>query len=74
MKNNTLSLIAVALAGTALLPLASAALSGTSAPTAVDVAGEKLDSGLGELPHYREWKDKTGKDPMGRAMQLAQKQ
>jgi hypothetical protein len=27
-------------------------------------AGQKIDSGLGELPHYRHWADPTGKDPM----------
>jgi hypothetical protein len=28
------------------------------------VAGQKLDSGLGELPHYRFWTDKSGKSPV----------
>ncbi len=28
----------------------------------VQVAGEKLDSGLGDLPHYRDWADKSGKN------------
>jgi hypothetical protein len=27
-------------------------------------AGQKLDSGLGDLPHYRHWTDPTGKAPM----------
>jgi hypothetical protein len=27
-------------------------------------AGQKLDSGLGELPHYRDWADPTGKAPV----------
>ncbi len=27
------------------------------------VAGQKLDSGLGDLPHYRFWTDKSGKKP-----------
>lgn len=31
------------------------------ANTSHRVAGEKLDSGLGELPHYREWADNTGR-------------
>ena len=26
--------------------------------------GMKLDSGLGELPHYRDWIDPTGRTPM----------
>jgi hypothetical protein len=32
-----------------------------SAP--VQVAGEKVDSGLGDLPHYSKWADPTGKNP-----------
>jgi hypothetical protein len=28
------------------------------------VPGQKLDSGLGELPHYRHWADSTGKNPV----------
>jgi len=28
------------------------------------VAGEKLDSGLGHLPPYAQWDDKTGRQPM----------
>ncbi|MEO8804542.1 MAG: hypothetical protein ABI433_00550 [Burkholderiaceae bacterium] len=29
----------------------------------VPVAGEKVDNGLGELPHYSKWADPTGKNP-----------
>jgi hypothetical protein len=29
------------------------------------VPGAKIDSGLGELPHYRNWVDPTGRAPMG---------
>jgi hypothetical protein len=29
------------------------------------VAGEKLDSGLGDLPHYSKWEDRSGRRPMG---------
>ena len=28
------------------------------------VSGEKVDSGLGDLPHYSKWADPTGKNPM----------
>ena len=36
------------------------------------VAGESLDSGLGELPAYALWKDKSGRNPMGtQALQVA---
>jgi hypothetical protein len=29
------------------------------------IAGQKIDSGLGGLPHYSQWVDKTGRSPMG---------
>jgi len=29
-----------------------------------DVAGQKLDSGLGELPHYSKWADPSGRMPL----------
>ena len=29
------------------------------------VPGAKVDSGLGNLPHYRNWVDPTGRTPMG---------
>lgn len=32
---------------------------------AARVEGESLDNQLGELPPYRSWVDRTGKDPMG---------
>lgn len=51
------------------LTLAAAALFLTAGPTlaAPDtaVAGQKLDSGLGELPNYSQWTDPTGRHPMG---------
>ena len=28
------------------------------------VAGQKLDSGLGDVPHYSQWTDRTGRDPL----------
>lgn len=31
------------------------------------VPGQKLDSGLGDLPHYRLWADPTGKNPVRRS-------
>ena len=40
--------------------------------TSVQVAGEKLDSGLGDLPHYRDWADKTGKNVMRKQAKKAQ--
>ena len=45
--------IVAAAAGFAAI-VASAA---TSSPAPTRVEGEKLDSGVGELPHYSEWAD-----------------
>ena len=38
-------------------------LAAERAPAPVQVAGEKVDSGLGDLPHYSKWADPTGKNP-----------
>jgi hypothetical protein len=51
------------------IALSTAALFGTvilahAAPQGA-VAGQKIDSGLGSLPHYSKWLDKSGADPMG---------
>jgi hypothetical protein len=48
-----------------LMAVAGAAFAAGPAPK---VPGAKLDSGLGDLPHYRHWVDKTGKQPMGVAV------
>lgn len=34
-----------------------------AAAPAHKVSGEKIDSGLGDLPHYSKWADPTGKNP-----------
>lgn len=46
----------------AVLPL-HIALAGASVPASSEpsVTGQKIDSGLGELPHYRFWSDRSGK-------------
>ena len=33
--------------------------------TGAEVAGQKIDSGLGDLPHYRHWSDPSGRMPLG---------
>lgn len=38
-------------------------LAAERAAAPVQVAGEKVDSGLGDLPHYSKWADPTGKNP-----------
>lgn len=43
-----------------LVTLAAIALSAQAAA----IEGEKLDSGLGELPPYSQWLDKSGREPL----------
>ena len=50
----------LSLTAATLLALAGPALSGTGA----GIPGQKLDSGLGGLPHYAQWADPSGRDPM----------
>ena len=57
----TLMIVTLALA----LPLqAATAANPGAAPASSAVAGQKIDSGLGELPNYRQWADPSGKNPM----------
>lgn len=50
------------LGAAAVFALTLAATQAFAAGTVVQ--GEKQDSGLGDLPHYSKWLDKSGKDPM----------
>lgn len=43
------------------------AAAGDAASAAVVLPAQKIDSGLGELPHYSQWADPTGKNPLRRA-------
>jgi hypothetical protein len=54
-------ILALAAAGVAF---AAATVATASAPSAAP-EGQKLDSGLGELPHYSQWQDKSGRRPTG---------
>ena len=65
MKALWVTVLASALGAAMLVPAGAASADTSSAPT-VQVQGEKLDSGLGDLPHYRDWKDPTGKAPLGK--------
>ena len=49
------------------LALAAAGLAFAATASAPSAApeGQKLDSGLGDLPHYSQWQDKSGRRPMG---------
>ena len=57
MKNRKPHSVAAALAVSLSVLVATAA-------TPVHVSGEKVDSGLGDLPHYSLWADPSGKAPM----------
>jgi hypothetical protein len=65
--NETLKLtLAAAILGAATLAPVSA-LTARAPVSAQRATGEKLDSGPGELPHYRDWSDPSGNAPMGTA-------
>ena len=59
MTKFTTMIVSAACAATTLFA-ATALAADKRAP--VQVAGEKLDNGLGDLPHYRDWADKSGKN------------
>ena len=65
MKALWIPVLASAL-GAVMLVHAGAAPADTAPAPTVQVQGDKIDSGLGELPHYRDWKDPTGKAPLGK--------
>jgi hypothetical protein len=60
MRNVTALSMVAALAASVCV-LSTAALAADQMPATAQVVGEKLDSGLGDLPHYRHWTDPTGK-------------
>ena len=59
MTQLTKLIVSAACAATTLF--AASALAADK-PAPVRLSGEKIDSGLGDLPHYRDWSDKTGKN------------
>jgi hypothetical protein len=61
MNKFALVSLAAALAGSFVAGQAVAA--DPVLPT-IQVPGEKIDNGLGDLPHYRYWADKSGKNPV----------
>ena len=65
MKARWIPVLASALGAVMFVPAGASPGDSAAAPT-VHVQGEKIDSGLGELPHYRDWKDPTGKAPLGK--------
>lgn len=66
----TVSIAATLAASMFVLSSTAVAVEATAAP--VRVTGEKVDSGLGDLPHYSQWADPTGKT-VGQASVVADK-
>jgi hypothetical protein len=61
MSKSLLSLkVVAAIIGVCALSACQSLNTETSIPVA------KVDNGLGELPHYRDWIDPSGRMPMGR--------
>lgn len=60
MKTFTKTLL-VTLIAAATTMLGGCQTADLSIVVAKQAQGQKLDSGLGDLPHYRDWSDKTGK-------------
>lgn len=59
---NVMQRLATLAAGAALVLAVPTVMAQTQRPDAV--IGEKIDSGVGELPPYAQWDDKTGRQPM----------
>lgn len=66
MNAARLALISAALLGLAAGPALADPAATTRHAAAKALAGQKLDSGLGELPHYRLWADPSGRAPLSR--------
>jgi hypothetical protein len=54
----------VASLAASICALAAPAVAGETVSPPVRVHGEKLDSGLGDLPHYSTWADPSGRNPL----------
>jgi hypothetical protein len=58
--------MAVALLATMAVLASTPTLAADASGATVQLPGQKIDSGLGDLPHYSQWADPTGKDPLRR--------
>jgi hypothetical protein len=58
--------MAAALLATMAVLASTPALAADASSAMAQLPGQKIDSGLGDLPHYSQWADPTGKDPMRR--------
>ncbi len=56
--------VLLCLAATSAMLFQASAFAADPTPAAAATVGQKLDSGLGDLPHYRDWADPTGKAPL----------
>ena len=61
--NNFTALCVAASIAASYFSVSTVAVASERASAPVQVAGEKVDSGLGDLPHYSQWTDPTGKNP-----------
>jgi hypothetical protein len=64
MKKLITNSVAASVAVAMCVLLGAGAVSADVVAGPVHVTGEKLDSGLGDLPHYSKWADPTGKNPL----------
>jgi hypothetical protein len=67
MNKFTSRSMATALLASIVVLAASPTVAADTASAGVQVVGQKLDSGLGDLPHYSQWADPTGSTPLRRA-------
>lgn len=65
MTKTHFTVLTAALFGLCAGPALAGAAADSAAP-ASSVAGQKLDSGLDDLPHYRLWADASGRAPLAR--------
>jgi uncharacterized protein (DUF2147 family) len=56
--------VLLCIAATSAMLFQASAFAADLTLVAATTAGQKLDSGLGDLPHYRDWADPTGKAPV----------
>jgi len=67
MNKFTSRSMATALLASIVVLGVSPAVAADTAGASLQVAGQKIDSGLGDLPHYSQWADPTGRNPLRRA-------
>ena len=66
MNTFTSRSMAAALFATMAVLASTPTLAADASSATAQLPGQKIDSGLGDLPHYSQWADPTGKDPLRR--------